>query len=145
MSNDMSIIGINFSVEPGWYADDGDGDCIVYYPDIAAGGDAAREYVADGDYDTGWVRVYVWRQTYLGERVEESAYLIGLPVTEPDCDRGHEHSWEHDSVRGHGGGVICRETCARCGVVRVTDTWATDPGTGTQGLTSRQFVAPSAR
>lgn len=59
----------------------------------------------------------------------------------PDCESGEDHDWqsphaivggicETPGVHGHGGGVIIRECCARCGMYRITDTWAQDPATG---------------
>lgn len=59
---------------------------------------------------------------------------------EPDCDDDDGHAWERDgTVRGHGGGVVIDETCAHCAWHRVTDTWAQDPSTGEQGLTSIKY------
>jgi hypothetical protein len=74
--------------------------------------------------------------------------VVTLDPDEPDCEedqQGH-HDWqapyqivggcpENPGVWGSGGGVIVEEVCMRCGTARVTDTWATDPHTGEQGLT----------
>jgi hypothetical protein len=68
----------------------------------------------------------------------------------PACKKGREHDWqspyavlgglqENPGVWGKGGGVLCREVCAYCGTYRVTDTWAQDPSTGIQGLTSVSY------
>lgn len=60
---------------------------------------------------------------------------------EPDCNEGEDHIYEHTGLRGNGGGVVVHETCSRCGLVRVTDTWAQDPYNGVQGLRSVKYVA----
>jgi len=43
---------------------------------------------------------------------------------------------------GHGGGVSILEVCALTGWYRVTDTWATCPATGEQGLESVSYRQP---
>lgn len=59
---------------------------------------------------------------------------------EPDCDDDDGHAWERDgTVRGHGGGVVIDEACSHCAWHRVTDTWAQNPSTGEQGLTSVKY------
>jgi hypothetical protein len=40
------------------------------------------------------------------------------------------HDWRHVSSWGHGPGVVVREHCPPCGLVRVTDTGAVDWPTG---------------
>ena len=64
---------------------------------------------------------------------------VAVDPTEPRCRRDHEHDWRTDSVSGSGGGVLTSDVCAHCGCERVTDTWATDPSTGEQGLTSVSY------
>lgn len=58
---------------------------------------------------------------------------------EPPCDDEDGHDWRHVRSVGHGGGVICTERCAHCGMTRVTDTWAQRHDTGDQGLTSIHY------
>lgn len=79
------------------------------------------------------------------------AKTIDIDPPEPDCVRGRDdHEWasphdvlggvaENPGVWGHGGGVVIREVCRHCGAYRETDTWAQDPGTGQQGLTSVSY------
>lgn len=63
----------------------------------------------------------------------------------PACDNGRlEHAWRDTGLQGHGGGVIYRERCKHCGVMRVTDTWATRPDNGMQGLRSVRYIAAEA-
>lgn len=79
--------------------------------------------------------------------------LDGLSITvqidppTPECVDDQGHDWqapyevlgglrENPGVWGNGGGVICREVCAHCGVYQVTDTWAQRRDTGTQGHTT---------
>lgn len=70
----------------------------------------------------------------------------------PDCDGGAEHDWaspheivggikENPGVWGHGGGIVSRSVCRRCGCGRKVDTWAQDPTDGQQGLTSTSYEA----
>jgi len=77
-------------------------------------------------------------------RVRVSVTLHPEP---PKCATGQEHDWrspieivggiaENPGVWGHGGGVRIHEVCANCGVHRHTDTWATNPETGEQGVES---------
>lgn len=76
---------------------------------------------------------------------------VAINPDEPECT-GQEHDWqsplkvvggveENPGVYGHGGGVTITEVCAICGIYRVTDTWAQDPGTGAQGLRSVAYRA----
>ena len=113
----------------------------------------AREYAddwaLDGDYNltsddsTIWVDVQILDAD--GDHIDTVTTEINPP--EPDCDQGQEHDWrtpysvlgglkENPGVWGHGGGVISKEVCARCGVYRISDSWAQRPDTGEQGLNS---------
>lgn len=75
------------------------------------------------------------------ECVDEETVRIEITPQEPECESDGQHDWceDDDGVRGHGGGVIIRDTCSRCGLHRRTDTWATDTSTGEQGLTSVRY------
>ncbi len=140
----------------GWYADDG--NCAVHYEHATSGSEAAREYVADGDWGDGsgtaWVTVHYWQECVsiddsgarITGRYAEGSEDVAIEPGEPECAPGGEHDWrapyslvggikENPGVQGHGGGVICREVCVRCGCERVTNTWAQNPANGTQGLT----------
>ena len=91
--------------------------------------------------------------TWTGE--EHHEVHIVEPV-EPECiDGGTEHRWDspiaivggiedNPGVQGKGGGVLIHEVCRRCGSHRHTDTWATDPATGEQGLRSVSYAEPDA-
>lgn len=79
----------------------------------------------------------------------ESWYDVGDVVTqidpeEPPCEgrRHRSHRYEETGLRGNGGGVVIHETCSRCGLVQVTDTWATDPYNGTRGHDSVKYIQP---
>ncbi len=122
---------------------------------------AAEMYVADGEWEhdrTQWIDVRVAPIRSNGEIDEDDSdrYTVTLEPDEPECDDGQEHDWRapHDVVGGikenpgcwgHGGGVIQREVCAHCGTYRITDTWATRPDTGEQGLTSVRYEEPNDR
>jgi hypothetical protein len=120
--------------------------------------DAAQEYVDGGDWGdnqtkTFWVRVYT-TPVRRGKLVEEERerHTITVDPSPPECAEGEdEHDWrqsytlfggleQNPGVRGHGGGVVIQEACAHCGAVKITDTWAQNPETGEQGLTSIEYV-----
>lgn len=122
--------------------------------------DSAAREVALGDYDpdsTIWVKVCVWEVDEDGDPVdggEAAARTVALDPEEPECV-DDEHDWQapveivggcepNPGVWGNGGGVIITEVCARCGWYCVTDTWAQDPETGEQGLTSVRYEAPTS-
>lgn len=112
--------------------------------------EAAQEYVDGGDWTldkTTWIHVSVWPLDADGEELERERHTIRIDPDEPPCEGKGEHKWttphwllggleENPGVWGHGGGVVCRDACLRCGCERVTDTWAQDPETGEEGLTS---------
>lgn len=83
-------------------------------------------------------------------RIKET---VAIDPDEPKCKRGHEHEWcaplevvggipENPGVWGHGGGVLIHEVCRHCGWYRTTDTWATRPDNGAQGLRSVEYAEP---
>lgn len=144
---------------PGWTVSDGHSP--VPYPAAETAKDAAREYVCAGDWGdtttTIWVHVTTWRVARVGDmelRVDIDHHCIAVDPDEPACvDKGSKHDWQspHDivdgteenpGVCGHGGGVIVRTVCARCGRYRIVDTWAQDPETGKQGLRSIEYMEP---
>lgn len=143
----------------GWMADDGNAE--VYYRHAETGKEAAQDYVDDGDWGendaTHWVSVNVWRTGIGiddGEIVEslhdEDTVTIAVDPAEPECEDGAAHDWasdfavvggieENPGVWGSGGGVRMVRHCRRCGCGMHTDTWAQNPGTGEQGLTSVRY------
>ena len=78
-------------------------------------------------------------------------HTIAVDPPEPACLRGRDaHDWrrphrlvgglaENPGVTGNGGGAYIMEICMCCGAGKTTDTWATDPGTGEQGLESISY------
>lgn len=111
---------------------------------------AEVETRGSGGYDlsagTVWVDYYV-ANTVTGER---DRFTIAWEAEEPECADANEHDWrsphrllggleENPGVWAHGGGVIIRECCARCGRYRVTDTWAQRPDTGEEGLSETRY------
>lgn len=104
----------------------------------------AEEWALEGDYnpctETWWAKVYIF-----GSDDEQDTISVAIDPEKPECDDDHnEHDWEPEQsgcdenpgVWGHGGGVVINEICSRCGLKKVTDTWAQDMSTGEQGLTS---------
>lgn len=108
----------------------------------------AIEWAEGGEWDTSggtiWVDVSVESED--GDELRET---VAIHPAEPDCD-GSGHDWQspheivggiesNPGVWGHGGGVVVHECCVRCGCRRTTDTCATRPDTGEQGLTSISY------
>lgn len=100
-----------------------------------------------GDYDTSngtvWTRIYAVNEE---DSDDSASRKFTIDPKEPACS-GAEHDWqsphsilgglrENPGVWGHGGGVIMRCVCMRCGCERTTDTWAQDRSDGEQGLES---------
>lgn len=116
----------------------------------------AREWALEGDYNdpasTLWVEVAIKRA---GDVVAE--VTVAIDPDEPACsERGEDPArlWDHDwqapveivggcesnpGVWDSGGGVKIAECCMRCGCRKLTDTWATNPVNGKQGLTSVSY------
>ena len=57
---------------------------------------------------------------------------VQLDPPEPKCTHA-EHEWVDGPARGHGGGVICTDSCKYCYWTRITNTWATRSDNGRQG------------
>jgi hypothetical protein len=117
-----------------------------------------RKNCLKGDWDneqsTMWVSDWalpinpVTNEPIDRERVDVTTMI---EANEPSCDRiFSEHDWqsphevvggceENPGVHGHGGGVIITGVCAHCGKYKITDTWAQNPETGEQGLTSVEY------
>ena len=145
---------------PGWYADDG--DCEVRYLTETAD-EAASRYVRDGDWGeevgkTEWVSVSAYRKALVidddgdvdAETIDEEQFSVPLEPEEPDCIDGEVHDWkspieivggckQNPGVFGHGAGLIMVECCMNCGCKKTVDTWAQDPNSGAQGLTSVEY------
>ena len=117
----------------------------------------AGKWVAEGDYEfepgdgSIWVGCHLYAEWQGGDdRIASPRVQIDPP--EPDCDSGEDHDWQspheivggikdNPGVWGNGGGIVSTEVCMLCGCGRTTDTWAQDPGTGSQGLTSVSYEA----
>lgn len=109
----------------------------------------AEEYIRGGDYSTDDGSVYV---SYHVEETapphEREGNTIVINPVAPDCSDGGGHDWraggggaaENPGVHSHGGGVIIREICSHCGVIRITDTWASSPETGQDGFTTVAYT-----
>ena len=113
-----------------------------------------RAWTEGGDWDLSNGAIWITdRAVALDPHTGDEIYNTKVSVTvafqpdEPECMRGEDHDWQspHDvvggiednpGVWGSGGGIVSREVCSHCGRYRVTDTWATNPSTGEQGLTS---------
>lgn len=108
----------------------------------------AENKLRDGDWGTSpetmWVSAIVEDEDGDRENVK-----VAIDPKEPVCPEG-EHDWqspwdvvggleENPGVWGNGGGVVIREVCVHCGRYKRTDTWAQDPETGEQGLTSVSY------
>lgn len=101
--------------------------------------EAIDKYLDGGDWTpdeggTVWYTITACDRD--GERAERK---VAFDPPEPKCTDGHSHDWASPRVHGHGGGVIVHEVCTHCGLHKYTDTWATDPSDGEQGLTSVEY------
>jgi len=124
-----------------------DGSAGIYV-DAASPREAAEEYVRTSEWPessaTSWVRVRVSHRVPSRRgitEIDDGVYFVPIDPKEPPCTEGplDPHEWDLRSEVGHGAGLIVTEVCTRCGVRRVTDTWATDPETGRQGLRSVRY------
>lgn len=117
--------------------------------------DAAREGVdpanypgvdGDGLRETIWVSVRVKCEA----TGEEDSASVECDPEPPSCTAGQEHKWraphrlvgglkDNPGIQGHGGGITIQEVCITCGCGKLVDTWATNPETGEQGLTSVSY------
>lgn len=93
---------------------------------------AAIGYVEGGDYEsrdrTYWVLVKVSTDD------DQWTIRVAIAPSEPPCKHGYKHRWDNRGVRGNGGGAVSTDECPWCGARRITDTWASDPNDGEQGL-----------
>lgn len=110
--------------------------------------DALKEYLSDCNYDpddkTFWVTLYYFTDD---NEDDPNQRKMEVPPYVPPCEDGHKHEWhspidivggikENPGVFGNGGGVIIKQVCKHCGLLKITDTWAQDMTDGEQGLTS---------
>jgi hypothetical protein len=120
--------------------------------------EAAEEYIANGDWNeretTLWISVRCRKLTPGDEMdtYDAEEITVTLHPDEPPCSKsGRNHSWkspievvggieENPGIRGNAGGVIIQEVCRHCGTYRETNTWATNPETGKQGLRSVSYM-----
>jgi hypothetical protein len=139
-----------------YVADDGNYSMMI---EASNPKEAAEKYVDGGDWGintkTSWVRIYVWG----GWRKEKNVIMHGLHSNhkkyigsyrieiEPDvikCYSERGHRWADDGPHcrtwGNGGGVISKEICPRCGLIRISNSWDYDPSTGEQGLISEEYI-----
>lgn len=83
--------------------------------------------------------------------IGRECHTMAIDPDEPECMNDMEHEWEsphwlvggvesNPGVWSSGGGVRYEEACLHCGAGRSTDTWAQDPETGEQGLTSVTYT-----
>jgi hypothetical protein len=129
--------------------DEGGGETVIRASSKDALIKKAAKWVRDGSWDddaTIWVRVRV-----TDPKGDSFSQTVAVDPKAPDCVRGRKHAWDapHRLVGGdvknpgvfaNAGGVVVREACTLCGCRRVTDTWATDPATGQQGLRSVSYT-----
>jgi hypothetical protein len=124
-----------------------DVDGVEVEVEAASSDEAAEEAVKDIWCEdlawTLWLRVRVRPALAGGTAWEE--HKIPVHPTPAPCVDGRDHDWddpvevvggipENPGVWGHGGGVIIRLVCRRCGRYRIEDTWGQAPW-GEQGLT----------
>lgn len=144
-----------------WYADDGSG---TFAFEVETAQEAANLYCEYGDYNdfetTQWFDVRVWRRGFVLDEdndvieleVDSETITVEVHPPEPDCEQD-DHDWqrphsvvggveENPGVWGSGGGVKITEVCRHCGHYKTTNTYATNPANGKQGLTSIAYCKP---
>ena len=118
--------------------------------EVSSSKGAAKKFFEGGDWgeEPGTVYVTVEKVDDEGYIVDEQGFRFTVYPPEPPClkDPFHPlysekniegHDWqrpyevvgglkENPGVQGHGGGVIITEVCSRCGMYKITDTWASD-------------------
>jgi hypothetical protein len=110
----------------------------------------ARSNVDRSNYNDAEGTLYIDIRVDCEESGESETGTVTLEAEEPECSHDDGHDWqspysllgglkENPGVWGHGGGVIIREVCLRCGCEKVTDTWAQRRDTGEQGLTEVSY------
>lgn len=113
----------------------------------------AKQWLADGDWpreETQYLSASVYRMPENECVGDATLTLQPLP---PTCAGGHDHDWcrprsvvgglkENPGVFGSGGGVKIVEVCRHCGQRQHTDTWATNPNTGEQGVERVWYTDP---
>lgn len=133
-----------------------------YSAEGAATAYVAGAYEASPEEGTMWATVYVWSREYdahdeiiADDRDESERHTVAVEPCEPECTHEDSHEWsdahelvggckENPGVWAHGGGVVIHEVCTRCGMRRITDTWAQDPETGRQGLRAVRYESTEA-
>jgi hypothetical protein len=124
------------------------GDATVEIPDCSSGREAAERYVDGGqwgdpdDLTSSWVEVWVWTEDPDdpdGEPSDEACHYVPLHPDEPPCDDEHEHDWVLRDEQLSGGGAIIEWACTQCGCRHLKDSWARDPESGREGLTSHSY------
>lgn len=120
---------------------------------LADAADAARDWISEGEFgdieSTIWFDALVYCEA-TGEEMTITSTIDPLAPRCSDGDRSHDWQRPHEivggcesnpGVWGNGGGVIITEVCMSCGCERKTNTWATRPDTGRQGLESVRYEA----
>lgn len=85
---------------------------------------------------------------------EVDSFSGRIDEAEPLCPSNEDgHEWtatveregglaENPGVWGNGGGVVIHEHCKHCDMLRVRDTWATNPDDGSQGHETTIYERP---
>lgn len=136
------------------------GEETIQAKSLEAAVERLKEWLSEGDY--GEIKSTIWVTGHVSEWIDDDddddgwevteTVTVSIDPSEPKCSDGHYgHDWHQDvrivggikenpGVWGHGGGVVIVEACHKCGCGKTTDTWAQNPSTGEQGLTSVKYV-----
>jgi len=129
---------------PNYTISDGVSDTIASASNIKEAMELAKEWLEGGDYLDPEDPKTVWVDATVKGGDDTARVTVQFDPPVPICTQGG-HVWIEDFVRGHGLGVLVREYCCKCGVWRVTDTWAQRPDTGEQGLERVWYEAADNR
>jgi hypothetical protein len=108
--------------------------------DLADAREQAREwaegYGPNEGPQTTWITVHIFSEA---DDTCLASLTVVLDPEEPECTSPDGHEWIDQGVQGHGGGIISTEACRHCACTKTVVTWATNPATGEQGLTSTRY------
>ena len=96
--------------------------------DLAEAKEAAVDWALEGDWPAEALRGTYWITVWIDDATGELAAVVTVPIEppEPPCTEAEGHEWLDRGVQV--------KVCRHCGCKWITDTWATDPLTGEQGL-----------
>lgn len=127
---------------------------LIDYPadDFLTQREAAQQFVNDGYWGEVESTLFldipvktIYRFANVEVEDERSATTIRVEVEPeaPPCSSAYHDFQESKNIVSpiaNGGGLIYKDACTHCGIIREINTWATDPNSGTQGEASVRYT-----